>query len=251
MPSLTDTIVEVLPNKAALIDRAYQVAVAAIEEAIAQRDRATLALSGGSTPRPLYEALAKADLPWGKIYVFWGDERYVPQDDPKSNARMTKEAWLNQVPIPAENIFPVPTGANDPAADAAQYEETLKKFFQSQPGEFPALDFVLQGMGDDGHTASLFPHTEALDVRDRLVTVGNHAGEPRITFTVPLINQGRKVVFLAAGENKQDAIAHVFSSEADGHDYPSKLIEPANGEHWLLDGDAGQGLPKPFNPNDL
>ncbi|MGC1310264.1 MAG: 6-phosphogluconolactonase [Phormidesmis sp.] len=251
MNPLIDTIVEVLPDKAALITRAYEVTVATLQAAIADRDRATIALSGGSTPKPLYESLASADLPWEKIYVFWGDERYVPQDDPKSNARMTREAWLDRVPIPTENIFPVPTGANDPAADAAKYEETLKTFFQSQSGEFPALDFVLQGMGDDGHTASLFPNTEALDVRDRLVTVGNHDGEPRITFTVPLINAGRKVVFLVAGENKQTALSQVFSPDADDHTYPSKLILQADGSHWLLDAAAGKGLPKPFNPNEI
>ena len=147
MPSLTDTIVEILPDKAALIDRAYQVSIATIEEAIAQRDRATLALSGGSTPRPLYESLAKADLPWEKIYIFWGDERYVPQDDPKSNARMTREAWLNQVPIPTENIFPVPTRADDPAADAAQYEATLKKFFPNSARRISRLRLCVAGHG--------------------------------------------------------------------------------------------------------
>lgn len=249
MPFTHDPTVEVLPDKTALIERTYEVAIGTIKAAIAEHDHATLALSGGSTPRPLYKALAQADLPWEKLYIFWGDERYVPESDPQSNARMAKEAWLNQVPIPTENIFPMPTSARDPAADAAAYEETLKKFFQSQMGEFPALDFVLQGMGDDGHTASLFPHTDALDVRDRLVTVGNHDGEPRITFTVPLINQGRKVVFLAAGESKQNALSQVFSAEADGHTYPSRLIQPVNGCHWLLDAAAGKGLPERFNPS--
>lgn len=97
-------------------------------------------------------------------------------------------------------------------------------------------------MGDDGHTASLFPHTDALDVRDRLITVGNNGGDPRITFTVPLINQGRKIVFLVAGENKQTALSQVFSADADPHTYPSKFIQPAN-PHWLLDIAAGQGIP--------
>lgn len=235
--------VEILADKAALIDRAYNLTVSVVKEAIASSDRATLALSGGSTPKPLYAALAKADLPWEKVYIFWGDERYVPHDHPKSNALMAKEAWLNHVPIPAENIFPMPTDANDPATDAATYEQQLKDFFQLAEGDLPALDFVLQGMGDDGHTASLFPHTAALDVRDRLVTVGNHDGEPRITFTVPVINRGRYVVFLVAGENKQTALANVFSDDADGHTYPSKLIQPVSGVHWLLDAAAGKGVP--------
>ena len=238
--------VEILPDKAALIDRAHQLAVETIQAAIADRGRATLALSGGSTPKPLYASMVSADLPWDKIYIFWGDERYVPHDHEKSNARMAREAWLNQVPIPADNVFPMPTSAGDPAADAEKYAETLKQFFQTQAGEFPALDFVLQGMGDDGHTASLFPHTQALDVRDRLVTVGNHDGEPRISFTIPLITQGRKVVFLVAGENKQEALAQVFSEDADPHTYPSRFIQAGTDCHWLLDAAAGAGVPSQF-----
>jgi 6-phosphogluconolactonase len=240
--------VEILPDKDALIERAYQLTVDCLKAAIAQRDRATIALSGGSTPKPLYAAMVNADLPWDKVYVFWGDERYVPHDHEQSNARMAREAWLNHVPIPAENVFPMPTSANDPAADAAKYADMLKAFFQDSSEDlsasgFPALDFVLQGMGDDGHTASLFPHTEALAVRDRLVTVGDHNGEPRITFSVPLINQGRKVVFLVAGESKQMALAHIFSPEDNGETYPSKLIQPKGGCHWLLDAAAGKGIP--------
>lgn len=239
-------IVEILSDKPALIDRARELAISTINDAIAARGRATLALSGGSTPKPLYESLAKADLPWDKIYIFWGDERYVPQDHPKSNARMTRETLLNHIDIPNGNVFPMPTGANDPATDAATYAQTLKAFFQTDNDQFPAIDFVLQGMGDDGHTASLFPHTEALSVRDRLITVGNHDGEPRITFTYPLINQGRKVVFLVAGENKQQALSQVFSADADPKNYPSKLIQPADGPHWLLDAAAGKGVPDTF-----
>jgi len=260
-------IVEILPDKDALIKRAYEVMVAHMQNAVDLRGRATIALSGGSTPKPLYAALAKADLPWDKIYVFWGDERYVPHDDEKSNFRMTREALLNHVPIPTENIFPVPTSANDPTIDAVKYSETLQSFFQVDPGDladsadstdstdstkpnsaWPALDFVLQGMGDDGHTASLFPNTAALDVRDRLVTVGNHNGEPRITFTVPLINQGRTVMFLVAGESKQEAISQVFSPSSDDHVYPSKLINPGGTCFWLMDAAAGQGVPPAFNP---
>ncbi len=239
-------VVEILPDKTALIERAHALTIETIKSAIATRGKATLALSGGSTPKPLYASLVEADLPWEDIYVFWGDERYVPHDHEKSNLRMVHEAWLSHVPIPADNIFPMPTDADDPARDAASYEKTLRQFFQLSPGELPAIDFVLQGMGDDGHTASLFPHTEALSVRDRLVTVGNHEGEPRITFTAPVINQGRKVVFLVAGENKQQALSQVFSADADARTYPSKLIQPKDGPHWLLDAAAGHGVPDQF-----
>lgn len=235
--------VEILSDKPALIERARQLMVETIKTAIAERDRATVALSGGSTPKPLYESLIKADIPWEKLYVFWGDERYVPHDHPKSNARMTAEAWLSHVLIPEENIFRVPTSSQAPAADAAKYAKTLRDFFKAD--EAAVIDFVLQGMGDDGHTASLFPFTEALDVRDRLVTIGNHDGEPRITFTVPLINQGRKVVFLVSGESKQKALSQVFSPDANDHEYPSKLIQPAN-PHWLLDAAAGEGIPDQY-----
>ncbi|MGB3293251.1 MAG: 6-phosphogluconolactonase [Phormidesmis sp.] len=238
--------VEILPDQAALIDRAHRLTVDSIKAAIAARGRATLALSGGSTPKPLYASMVGAELPWDKIYIFWGDERYVPHNHEKSNVRMVRETWLNHVPIPAENVFPMPTSADDPATDAAKYEETLKEFFQSQPGEFPALDFVLQGMGDDGHTASLFPHTQALEVCDHLVTVGNHDGEPRISFTIPLINQGHKVVFLVAGENKQKALSQVFSADADPRTYPSKFIQGGSDCHWLLDAAAGAGVPGQF-----
>ena len=156
---------------------------------------------------------------------------------------MTAEAWLNHVSIPEKNIFRVPTSSKAPAADAAKYAKTLREFFESDDAVM--IDVVLQGMGDDGHTASLFPFTEALDVRDRLVTIGNHNGEPRITFTVPLISQGRKIVFLVSGENKQEALSQVFSPDADDHKYPSKLIQPAN-PHWLVDAAAGKGIPDEY-----
>lgn len=234
-------IVEILPDRDALIERAAEVMVNQIRSAIAERGRCSIALSGGSTPKPLYQSLAQADLPWQQLVILWGDERYVPHDHADSNARMAREAWLNQVPIPTEQILPMPTGSGNPSQDAAQYEQTLRQFFDLAEG-LPAVDIILLGMGDDGHTASLFPQTEALTVRDRLITVGNHDGDPRITFTVPLINQGRNVLFLIAGANKQDALRHVFG-EADPHSYPSKLIQPQGELRWLLDQAAGEGIP--------
>ncbi|HEY9738033.1 MAG TPA: 6-phosphogluconolactonase [Trichocoleus sp.] len=232
--------VEILPDKSALIDRALTVVLEVIEGAIATHDRVTLALAGGSTPKPLYEALAQQDLPWQKFYIFWGDERYVPIDHPDSNAGMAKMAWLDRVPIPPEQIFPMPTQFEDPQTAAQAYEQTLRTVF---PGEdVPQRDLILLGMGDDGHTASLFPHTEALSVRDRLITVGNKDGQPRITFTVPLINQSKTVLFLTAGANKQHALSQVFAAEAAAEDYPSRLIQPQGELWWLLDAQAGAPL---------
>ncbi|TBR60608.1 6-phosphogluconolactonase [Westiellopsis prolifica IICB1] len=234
--------VEVLPDQTALIARAKALILSQINAAIEQRGKFTIALSGGSTPKPLYEAIATQNLPWDKIHVFWGDERYVPPDHPDSNEGMARRAWLNRVNIPAANIHAVPTTEGDPVVSAAKHERELQEFFHSSPGEFPALDVILLGMGDDAHTASLFPHTEALKVRDRLITVGNKDGNPRITFTYPFINAARCVIFVVAGANKKPALAQVFAPEADNSTYPSRLIQPEGELWWLLDAAAGEEL---------
>ncbi len=225
--------VEVLPNKEQLIARSLSLVLSHIHQAIAANGRCTIALSGGSTPKPLYEAIASENLPWENIHIFWGDERYVRADHADSNQRMARQAWLDQVPFPPQNIHPMPTDSGDPLTDAEKHEKHLQAFFHVSPGEFPAFDIILLGMGDDGHTASLFPHTEALHVRDRLVTVGNKDGQPRLTFTVPLINQGRCVIFVVAGTAKQTALAEIFSPTGDSNTYPSRLIQP-QGELWWL-----------------
>ncbi|HIK08245.1 MAG TPA: 6-phosphogluconolactonase [Trichormus sp. M33_DOE_039] len=234
--------IEVLPDQSALIARSLDLILTNLDAAIKQQGRFTIALSGGSTPKPLYEAIAKQKLPWDKIHVFWGDERYVPPDHPDSNELMARRAWLDQVDIPAANIHAVPTLDNDPGLSAAKYEQHLQAFFNSPPGEFPALDVVLLGMGDDAHTASLFPHTAALKVRDRLITVGNKDGNPRITFTYPFINAARSVIFVVAGANKRPALAQVFAPQADDSTYPSRLIQPQGELVWLLDAAAGAEL---------
>ncbi|HIK30788.1 MAG TPA: 6-phosphogluconolactonase [Oscillatoriales cyanobacterium M59_W2019_021] len=234
------TKIEILADKTALVDRAKELVLAQIETTLAERDRFTIALSGGSTPKPLYEALAAEDLPWEKIHVFWGDERYVPPTHPDSNEKMAREAWLDRVAIPPENIHPMPTGAGDPAIDAQTHDLELQAFFGLSDGEFPRFDVMLLGMGDDGHTASLFPHTEALQVCDRLVTVGNKDGQPRITLTIPVLNRSRCILFLVAGANKQTALREVFAPEGDSQSYPSRFIQPQDGElFWLLDEAAG------------
>jgi 6-phosphogluconolactonase len=235
-------IVEVLPDQPALIERSLKIILDKIQSAISERGQFTIALSGGSTPKPLYEAIASQNLPWEKIHVFWGDERYVPPDHPDSNQRMARQAWLDRVNIPAANIHPMPTDEADPAVAASKHEEQLRDFFKVQVGEIPIFDVILLGMGDDGHTASLFPHTKALQVRDRLVTVGNKDGQPRLTFTVPLINSARCVLFVVAGSNKRPALAEIFSATGDDQTYPSRLIQPQGELWWLLDESAGQEL---------
>ncbi|HAC64698.1 MAG TPA: 6-phosphogluconolactonase [Cyanothece sp. UBA12306] len=237
-----EKLIEVLSDKSALIERSLSLTVEKIEAAIEQRGRCTIALSGGSTPKPLYEALAQQPFPWDKIHVFWGDERYVPPDHPDSNQGMARRAWLDHVSIPAENIHPMPTAAADPALDAQTHENELIQFFQVAPGQIPAFDVILLGMGDDGHTASLFPQTQALKVSDRLVTVGNKDGEPRLTFTIPLINQAQCVIFVVAGENKRQALAQIMADIGDAQAYPSRSIQPQGELWWLLDGAAGKQL---------
>jgi 6-phosphogluconolactonase len=237
--------IEVLPDLAALIQRSLELTLAQMQNAIQARGLCTIALSGGSTPKPLYEAIATQALPWEKIHVFWGDERYVRADSPDSNQRMARQAWLDKVEIPAENIHPMPTDEADPAEAARKYEAHLQEFFQLKSGEFPALDVNFLGMGDDGHTASLFPHTAALQVCDRLITVGSKDGQPRITFTIPTINQARCTIFLVAGANKRTALAQVFAPVADDYTYPARFVQPQGELWWLLDRQAGQDLQLP------
>jgi 6-phosphogluconolactonase len=233
---------EILPDKKALIDRSLQLVLNKMMTAVKERGVCTIALAGGSTPKPLYEAIATQDMPWDKIHIFWGDERYVSPTHPDSNEGMARSAWLSKVPIPAANIHPMPTGEPEPALAAQKHEIQIQEFFKIGSGTFPALDIILLGMGDDGHTASLFPHTPALNVSDRLVTVGNKDGQPRLTFTVPLINHARSVFFLVAGASKQPALTQVFADKGDAAAYPSRLIQP-NGElYWLLDQAAGEIL---------
>ena len=231
--------VEILPDKPALIARSLNLVLTKLNKAIEERGKFTIALAGGSTPKPLYEGLATKSLPWQQIQVFWGDERYVAADHADSNQKMARQAWLDRVDFPAENIHPMPTGANNPELDAQQHETELRQCFAVAEGQFPIFDVILLGMGDDGHTASLFPHTEALQVQDRLVTVGNKDGQPRLTFTAPLINHARCVIFVVAGENKRPALKQVFASKADDTKYPSRLIQPKGELWWLLDSSAG------------
>ncbi|MBE9044129.1 6-phosphogluconolactonase [Pleurocapsales cyanobacterium LEGE 10410] len=239
--AIENRTVEVLDDKSALIQRSQDLILSRLQTAIDSRGQFTMALAGGSTPKPLYEALSTLSLPWSKIHIFWGDERYVPATDQDSNQLMARQALLDKIEIPASNIHPMDASSADPAIDAQKHEAELRSFFQLETG-FPVLDLILLGMGDDGHTASLFPHTEALMVRDRLITVGNKDGQPRLTFTVPLINQARCVLFIVAGANKRAALKQIFAAQADETHYPARLIQPQGELLWLLDRAAAEEL---------
>ena len=229
--------VEIWNDRAEIAARAMSLCQIAYNEAIAKNERFTIVAAGGSTPKVLYELLATKDWDWSKVHVFWGDERYVPATDPQSNEGMTRQAWLDMVNIPAENIHAIATDADDPAIAAANYEQHIQEFFGVEAGEVPQFDLILLGMGDDGHTASLFPHTKALKVSDRLVTVGEKDGQPRITMTVSLINQAQEIIFMVEGAAKAKALKAVLAPSGDLNQYPSRLITGnAMGKTiWLCD----------------
>jgi 6-phosphogluconolactonase len=179
------------------------------------------------------------------MYFFWSDERHVPPDDPESNYRMAEEAILSKIPVAAGNVFRVPAENPDAAAAAEAYEQTLRKFFAVEAGQVPRFDLILLGMGPDGHTASLFPETAALREKSRLV-VANRVEKlktSRITFTLPLLNAARCVAFLVSGTDKASALHEVLEGNAQGEQYPAKLVQPGDGKLiWFLDRAAASGL---------
>ena len=232
-----------------LFDAAAEEVVRATSEAVTNRGRFTIALSGGSTPKSLYNLLAtnaRATLPWDRMFFFWSDERHVPPTDPDSNFRMADEAMLSKIPVAASNIFRVPAENPDAAAAAQAYEQTMQKFFELKPGEFPRFDLILLGLGPDGHTASLFPETAALQEKSRLV-VANWVEKfktSRITFTLPVLNAARSVAFLVSGTDKAPALHAVLEDDsASGERYPAKLVRPSDGKLlWLVDRAAASQL---------
>src|SRR5437870_13886746 len=179
--------------------------------AIRDHEKFSLALSGGSTPKSLYSVLAKATLSWEKIFFFWSDERHVPPDHPDSNYRMAKEALLSKVPVPPENIFRVRAEEKDANVVAQDYEKALRSFFRLRPGEFPRFDLILLGLGPDGHTASLFPNTPALNETKRLVVANwvENFKANSITFTYPVLNHAACVTFLVSRADKSATVRTV------------------------------------------
>jgi 6-phosphogluconolactonase len=238
-------IVEVLPTPADLFHAAAEEFVRVGRAAIAEHGRFTVALSGGSTPRGLYSLLVKdhATFAWNKTSLFFGDERHVPPDHPDSNYRMVNEALLSKVPIPSGNVHRVLAENPNAAAAAADYEETLKSFFQLRPGEFPHFDLILLGLGPDGHTASLFPDSDGLKERSRLV-IANWVEKfktHRITFTFPVLNHATDVMFLASGSDKADMLKQVLEG-SNTPPFPAQQIDPKGRLIWMLDEAAASKL---------
>ena len=239
------------PDAAALARRAAQYFVEMIGEAVAGRGRARIAISGGSTPKATFQLLAdptqpwRNRMPWDRLDIYWVDERAVPPDNAESNYRMTREALLDHVPLRSEQIHRI-EGELDPVVAASHYESELRNSFRLEGAQSPRFDLVELGMGPDGHTASLFPHTEAIQEISRLVTA-NHVPQMntwRITLTWPVIDHASSVFFLIAGEDKAKILKEVLTGPHDPERLPSQLIWPVSGILTLfLDKAAAALLP--------
>jgi len=210
---------------------------------ISKQQHYTLVLAGGSTPKRVYELLAQPQraslIDWDKVHIFFGDERFVPFDDERNNARMAYDALLSKVPIPEVNIHKMLTEGVTPEQSAEAYDAVLQRYFKTKVGTF---DMVLLGMGDDAHTLSLFPFTPVLKeqrhwVRSLWLEAQNMY---RITLTAPVVNMANNIAFMVTGANKRDALYMVLDGERNEERYPSQLIQPVKGElHWFVDQEAG------------
>lgn len=228
-----------------LAHTAAELFVALAKPAIAEQGRFTVALSGGSTPKALYQLLAREpyanQIEWPHVHIFWGDERCVSPDHPDSNYRMAREAFLQYVPLLPENIHPM-HGDIDPAQASAEYEQQLRIFFGNG---LPAFNLVLLGMGDDGHTASLFPGTAAIHEQNRWV-IGHYVEKLeswRLTLTPPVINAAAQITFLVAGKSKAERLRDVLKGPYQPDVLPSQIVKPTEGRLvWLVDEEAASLL---------
>ena len=237
--------VEIWANQSALATRAAELFAETARQATAARSRFMVALSGGSTPRALYELLAgevyAPRIPWDETHVFWSDERCVTPDSEESNYRMAYESLLARVNIPEGQVQRL-HGEDEPQKAALDYERILEEEFKETP---PRFDLILLGMGEDGHTASLFPDSPALDDHQHLVKAVfvEKLNAHRLTMTLRTINASHSVMFLVSGEAKAETLRAIMEGEKDGHRYPAQMVEPAGGELvWLVDEAAARAL---------
>jgi len=238
--------IEVLPTPEELFQAAAHEFVRVGNAAIAARGRFTVALAGGSTPKGLYSLLAKnhARFNWRQTFIFFGDERHVPPESPDSNYRMVNESLFTKINIPSKNLHRVRAENRDAHAAAAEYEEDLRQFFMPKRDEFPRFDLILLGLGEDGHTASLFPDSQALKEQTKFV-VANWVikfNAYRITFTFPVLNRAAEVMFLVSGIDKADITLHVLEGE-NRPPFPAQRVRPVDGKLlWMLDEAAAERL---------
>jgi 6-phosphogluconolactonase len=230
----------VYPDPEQLASAAAELFVQIAAESTGARGRFRVALSGGSTPRRMFELLAadafRTRVDWNSVDIFWGDERYVSADDRDSNYHMTAETLLRHVPVPAANIQRVPTEMSPPQAAAEAYEREIRQCFREQQS-VPQFDLIYLGLGTNGHTASLFPHSPALQETTRLVFADfvQEVNSWRISMSVPLLNRGRSVAFLIAGQEKAQVLWEVLLGPGDPERLPAQLIAPEGELLWLVD----------------
>jgi len=241
-------MIHIYRNRESLSIAAAEVFIQCAVQAVKQTGRFSVALSGGHTPTRTFELLAhppmRDQVDWNRTTIFWSDERCVPLKDPRSNAGIAFKIFLNHVPVPSGQIYPIRCDTS--AADAATaYEAILKTHFLNQPVRF---DLILLGLGENGHTASLFPHTSALIAKESLVSAVKVAQEgfERVTLTAKVINNALKVVFLVSGSSKASVLSSVIRGPDDPFQLPAQLIQPVAGELlWLVDRDAASQLKDP------
>lgn len=221
-----------------LAQQAAQVLASQIDLVLACRDRAQIALAGGTTPAATYRLLGDEHLPWERVDVWLGDERWVAADDPASNLGLLKASLLARPLAAGANLHPVPTALATPEQGAAAYGDEISQICDGSP---PRLDLVLLGLGDDGHTASLFPGTPATSVTDELVTVSEGKGMARITMTAPLLSAARQVVFLVSGSGKSEALRRLLDPEESPQRTPARLVQPDTQIIVLADQAAAAG----------
>lgn len=218
------------------------------EKTISEKKIFIAGVSGGSTPETLYTLLGSTpfrdNVDWSHIHLFWTDERFVPHDHEESNYRLLYDRLLSRISIPPENIHPVRTDSASPAHAAECYEEEISNFFHLSAGEFPAFDLIMLGMGEDGHTASLFPSSRSLEEKTRLAcpVYMKKPNPDRVTLTLPVLNNSKQILFLVAGRSKSKVLKAVLTPE-QRHKYPAGMIEPAGGIlKWLIDEEAAEEL---------
>jgi 6-phosphogluconolactonase len=219
-----------------------------ISETLKKQDRFTLVLSGGGTPQKLNTLLAaapyKEKIDWSKLHIFWGDERFVPFTDERNNAKMAFDTLLDHVPVPREQIHRIRTDIT-PEESAIEYEKIVNTYFPVTIPASTSFDLVILGMGDDGHTLSLFPGTHVMHIEDRLTTslFLKQQDMYRVTLTAPIVNKAACVAFLVTGASKAFALQQVIEGDYKPDLYPSQVIKPTNGElHWFLDEAAAANL---------
>jgi len=249
IPATAQREVQILPDGIALTRRATREFLESVTEAIARKGAFTVALAGGSTPKALYSQLAeeplRSQVQWDKLHFFFGDERHAPPDGPESNFRMANEALFSKGVIKPDQITRIKGEYEDTEKAALEYEQALRAYFKLKDGEYPRFDLVLLGMGEEGHTLSLFPGTKALHATNRIV-VRNWVGKlytERITLTAAVANQASRVIFMVTRADKARALKGVLEGPYEPEQLPAQLIQPASGKLlWLVDQAAGSML---------